>query len=383
MRDVDRTVTPVEVGCSLAHRIASPLGKHASRIFHLDRSCDTAQSEAVRPVSALAAKAFREISMERQGRSRRATRVAEPEPLPEPAMPSATPLADDIEPHPELDALIGTFNGMKTMPIDAVAAKRLLAANTGNRRVSERRVSQLAAQMRDGRFENTGEAIIVSDEGILNNGQHRLLAIIEADATVEMDVRFGIPRRAFVKTDTGAARGAADVLSIRGVNGAAQIAMTIRLLLAYERGLPDHLRDHVTNDEINRASDRWPDLGGAVQKIQVYRFPAQIRSTPLYATTFLAMRAPRSGGIDNWLHVLATGLEAQREHPAYQLRERLLRNVGAELGTRERQLLRFALMIKSWNLFRQEETVSMREFRWSATGRDAEPFPRVIGARLN
>lgn len=281
-------------------------------------------------------------------------------------------------PHAELDPLIGAFNGMKTLVIDAAAAKRLLATNTGNRRVSQRRV----AQMRAGHFETTGEAIIVSDEGIVNNGQHRLLAVIEAHAAVEMDVRFGIPRRAFVKTDTGAARGGADVLSIRGVAGAAQIAMALRLLIAYQRGLPEHLRDYISNDEINRAYDRWPDIVDAAAKVQVYRYPPQMRSTPLYATPFLAMRAPPSAGLDDWLHVLATGLEAQREHPAYQLRERLLRNVGAELGTRERQLLRFALMIKSWELFRKEETVSMREVRWSSTGRDPEPFPRVSGARL-
>ncbi len=298
---------------------------------------------------------------------------AEPGDVAEPEMPR----------HKELDALIGTFNGMKTMTIDAAAAQRLLSTNTGNRNVSQRRVSQLAAQMRDGHFENTGEAIIVSDEGILNNGQHRLLAVIDADASIDMDVRFGIPRRVFVKTDTGAARGPADVLSIRGVQNGSQISTALRLLLAYEHGLPEHLRDHVTNDEISRAFDRWPDIVEAAAKIQVYRFLPQIRSTPLYATAFLAMRAPRSSGLDNWLHVLATGLEAQKEHPAYQLRERLLRNVGAELGTRERQLLRFALMIKSWNLFRNDERVPMREFRWSGTGREAEAFPRVTGARLN
>jgi hypothetical protein len=284
--------------------------------------------------------------------------------------------------HPELDALIGSYNGTKTMVIDPAAARRLLAINTGNRRVSERRVSQLAAQIRAGQYENTGEPIIVSDTGILNNGQHRLLAIIEADASVETDIRFGIPRKAFVKTDTGAARTGADVLSIRGISGAGQISTTLRLLISYERGLPEHLRDYLTNDDINRAYDRWPDVTQAVTKVQVYRFPPQIRSTPLFATTFLAMRAPRAARVDEWLHVLATGLEAHREHPAYLLRERLLRGVGSELGTRERQLVRFALMIKSWNMFRQDEELPMREFRWQSTGRDPQPFPRVTGARL-
>ena len=286
-------------------------------------------------------------------------------------------------PHPELDKLIGRFNGLKTMIVDTAAARRLLATNTGNRHISQRRVAQFAAQMRSGHFENTGEPIIVSDEGILNDGQHRLHAVVAADAAVEMDIRFGIPRRAFVNTDTGAARSSADVLSIRGVAGASQIAMALRLLIAYERGLPEHLRDYITNEEVSRAYDRWPEIEDAVAKVQVYRFPPQIRSTPLYATTFLAMRAPRAARVDEWLHMLATGLEAHREHPAYVLRERLLRGVGADLGTRERQLLRFALMIKSWNMFRHDEEVPMREFRWSNTGRDPEPFPRVTGARLN
>lgn len=316
-----------------------------------------------------------------EARTETASDGAEPAPSVSEAREDEAPPAP--APHPELDKLIGGFRGTKTMTIDAAAARRLLAINTGNRHISQRRIGQLAAQIRGGHFENTGEPIIVSDEGILNNGQHRLLAVVEADTAVEMDVRFGIPRRAFVKTDTGAARSGADVLSIRGILGAAQIAMAVRLLIAYERGLPEHLRDYTSNDEISRAFDRWPDIVEAAAKVQVYRYPPQIRSTPLYATTFLAMRAPHSAGLGDWLHVRATGLEAHREHPAYQLRERLLRGVGAELGTRERQLLRFALMIKSWNLFRQEETVSMRDFRWSSTARDPEPFPRVTGARLN
>lgn len=316
--------------------------------------------------------------------SRAQRKRAEPIEIEEAAAGSAAEAEPvSVPPHPELDELIGRFNGTRTLPIDATAARRLLATNTGNRHVSARRVSLLARQMSEGHWENTGEPIIVSDEGILNNGQHRLLAVVEADAVVEMDVRFGIPRRAFVKTDTGAARNSADVLSIRGVAGASQVAMTLRLLLLYERGLPDHARDSLTNDEVNRAFDRWPDVADAYAKVQVFRFPPQIRSTPLYATTFLAMRVVKAPKVDQWLHTLATGEEAHRDDPAYVLRERLLRTPMGELGTRERQLTRFALMIKSWNLYREGSTIAMRDFRWTGSGRAAEPFPKVAGARLS
>jgi hypothetical protein len=39
-------------------------------------------------------------------------------------------------------------------------------------------------------------------------------------------------------------------------------------------------------------------------------------------------------------------------------------------------------MVKSWNLYAKGETVPMREFRWSSTGKHAESFPAVSGARL-
>jgi hypothetical protein len=326
-------------------------------------------------------------NLESPTRQRKRTQTAEP-PSVTAAVPDAPAGAQDQEapppppPHPELDKLIGRFNGLKTMMIDPVGAKRLLATNTGNRRVNQRRVSQLATQMIAGHFENTGEPVIISDEGILNNGQHRLLAVVESDVAVEMDLRFGIPRKAFVKTDTGAPRNSADVLSIRGVSGASQIAVTLRLLLLYERGLPEHVRDFLTNDEVNRAFDRWPDIEEAVAKVHVYRFHPLIRTTPLYATTFLAARASGASRVSDWLHAVATGEKLHREHPAYSLREKLMRGIGSDIGNRERQMLRFALMIKSWNAFRNNEDLSMRDLRWSPTARDPEKFPRVAGARL-
>lgn len=72
----------------------------------------------------------------------RASKRSRPEGLPETAIAPAEGEADRAPvPHAELDPLIGAFNGMKTMVIDTAAAKRLLAVNTGNRRISQRRVA--------------------------------------------------------------------------------------------------------------------------------------------------------------------------------------------------------------------------------------------------
>jgi len=127
----------------------------------------------------------------------------------------ANPHAERISPD-EFGRLVRGHYGTKTLIFDKAFAERVLEFNTANRRINRRKLDTLARQMRSGEFENTGEPIIVSAEGVLNNGQHRLWAVVEADAVVDMDVRFGIPRRVFSKTDTGTSRTGGDVLTIKG-----------------------------------------------------------------------------------------------------------------------------------------------------------------------
>ncbi|MCB4824501.1 hypothetical protein [Roseicella aerolata] len=291
------------------------------------------------------------------------------------------PHAERITPD-EFRRLVAEFYGTLTLVFDKLFAEEVLKLNTGNRRVNQRKLAQLVDQMRSGEFENTGEPIIVSAEGVLNNGQHRLLAVVEADAVADMDVRFGIPRRVFSKTDTGAARSGGDVLTIKGVPQGGPVASAVRLLILYRRGLPDSIREFVSNDEVGRAYDRWKDIAEVVAAVNGYAYPRGIRSTPLYATAYLASRSPGKATLKDWLYTLATGLNASKDNPAWQLRERLMRGIEAPIGTREGLVERFALMIKSWNLYASGETVPMREFRWRPTGKGAEPFPTVTGARL-
>lgn len=295
--------------------------------------------------------------------------------------PVTNPHAVWVDPG-SLSELVSGFYGTKTLMFDRALAESMLEMNTGNRRVNRRKVEQLVKQMQSGEFENTGEPIIISAEGVINNGQHRLLAVVEADAVLDMDVRFGIPRKAFSKTDTGTSRSGADVLTIKGVGSGGQVASAVRLLILYRRGLPGSIREFVSNDEVAQAFDGWNDIEDAVARVNKYAFPKSVKSTPLYAVAFMASRSPAKGKLDAWLDAVATGLEVSRDNPAYQLRERLMRGIDAPIGTREGQLERFALIIKSWNLWAKGETVTKREFRWTAEGRNAEAFPAVASAKL-
>ncbi len=293
--------------------------------------------------------------------------------------PVANPHAERLDAE-QIGKLVRGHYGMKTIVFDKEIAQEVLAYNTGNRRINRRKLEQLVGQMRRGEFVNTGEPIIVSREGILNDGQHRLQAVVEADVEVDMDIRFGISREAFRVTDTGASRTPGDVLTIMGAHAGGQVSSTVRLLLLYERGLPDSIRAFVSHEEIARAFERWGDVEDVVAAVNGHAFPKAVKSIPLYATAFLASRTSGKGKLETWLDAVATGLDVGRDHPAYQLRERLLRGIPA--ATREGLLERFALMVKSWNLFAKGDSIPMREFKWTSVGKNAEDFPKVLGAKL-
>ena len=258
---------------------------------------------------------------------------------------------------------MATYYGMKTVIFDKEFAEGVLELNTGNRRINRRKLDLLAEQMRSGSFENTGEPVIFSAEGVLNDGQHRIMAVVESDAVVDMDVRFGIPRKAFTKTDTGSSRNGGDVLAIRGIAGGAAVAPAVRLLVLYRHGLPDAIRDFVSNAEIDEAFDKWKGIESVGKQVAGYNFPKGVRSTPLLATAFMASRSPGKEKLAAWLETLATGLTSSRSDPAYLLRERLMHGIEAPIGTREGLLERFALMIMSWNAAAAGEGISSQKLR--------------------
>ncbi len=283
----------------------------------------------------------------------------------------------------DLDDLVSSFYGTKVLLVDKALAEALLKFNTANRALHRRKVDRLVAQMKAGTFENTGEPVILSQEGVLNDGQHRLKALVEADVTIDLDVRFGIARRAFTKTNTGTSRTSSDVLAIGGVSGGAAIAPAVRLLVLYSRGLPESIREFVGNAEVHDAFLRWAGIEALAKQVAALRFPRGVRSTPLLATAYLVSRAPGKERLTDWLETLASGVGTGRSDPAYILRERLMSGVNAAVGTRESLVERFALMILSWNNYATGTGMTAKSLRWSPTGKTAVPFPLVEGARLS
>lgn len=83
-------------------------------------------------------------------------------------------------------------------------AKAYLETNKGNRNVRPSQVAFLANSMTRGDWVLTHQGIAISKDGILIDGQHRLLAVIKANMAIPMMVTYGLDRKtAFPAIDGG------------------------------------------------------------------------------------------------------------------------------------------------------------------------------------
>jgi hypothetical protein len=98
----------------------------------------------------------------------------------------------------------------QVLTISPEVATYLIELNwSGNRNLQQSVVDRYATEMRHGNWMLTGEPLILSWDGVVIDGQHRLWAVIESAQTVDMNVTFGIDPDAYCKINSGSTRNLA------------------------------------------------------------------------------------------------------------------------------------------------------------------------------
>lgn len=113
-------------------------------------------------------------------------------------------------------------------------ANVLLQKNDCNRPLNTDAVAQYARDMINGRWAYNMETIIIAKDGSLNNGQHRLHAIIAANMPQKFLMAFGAERETRTTVDQGKGRTAGHYLSMVGVKNANVCAALTSLVKSYE-----------------------------------------------------------------------------------------------------------------------------------------------------
>lgn len=124
---------------------------------------------------------------------------------------------------------------MQTEIVQMTPAKAaiLLKGNTKNRNANLNHVDFLSEQMSRGKWKLNGQSIVVGKDGTLLDGQHRLMAIVKSESTIETIVCRNVATDAIATIDTGKSRNAGDVFSLNGTKNSNQLASVAKIIYTW------------------------------------------------------------------------------------------------------------------------------------------------------
>lgn len=248
---------------------------------------------------------------------------------------------------------------MKTsiMQVTPQLAKFWLSLNDRNRKINPKGVADYARQMTTGKWLLNGESIKRAHNGSLLDGQHRLMAVIEAGVAVEMLVIEDLEPEIQDTVDAGRKRTAADALSMDGVANASIVAAVGRRAWMWDQ------------NNIRFVAASSPSISEVKETIEKY--PHIHRSAEIGARTAMSYK-PTRGAITGTAHhlfvqldqdltaeffaQLATGAKLDGDHPVLALRNRLLNDFTNSKKIPFHQGLAF--YIRAWNALREGRELS-------------------------
>lgn len=243
----------------------------------------------------------------------------------------------------------------------------LETCNTGNRGWRPARVAFYATAMQEGRWKLTSQGISITRDGTLNNGQHRLLAIIRAGVAVPMNITFGEDREVFDILDTGANRNASDTLNIAGFKNTANLAASARVVMMIAGGNPAANATY-GNDVIKDWVRRHPDLQDyTTQGVAIGKKLKTSQAGVTAALYLIGTGSRHSRHLPDFVSLLADGAGLTKRGPILTLRESLMRgDFVAKTHAGVAGPIVCAAIINAWNLWLSNRKGSLPALTWRA-----------------
>lgn len=237
----------------------------------------------------------------------------------------------------------GSFT--ETINLTPVIAELLLERNESNRNVRHRAVDTYATDIEAGNWCFNGEAIKVSVEGLLNDGQHRCHAVIKAARSIRTNITFGLERDSRMTVDQGAVRTAGNYLSMAGHESGNQLAAVASLMWQYENlGAIDNKRPP-TKTQINQTVEDHPGFADSIKAIPSGARVGRSRSVLAFCHYIIARRSKLHA--DSFFLRLVLGDGLSRRDPIYHCRERLL--APSKMRAEEK----VEIILRTWNAHRR------------------------------
>jgi hypothetical protein len=268
-----------------------------------------------------------------------------------------------------------TFERVTLTPEDAAT---LLSLNTKNRRIKQIHVSRLANSISRGEWQFNAQPIQIADDGLVLDGQHRLLASVQSGISIDTLIVYGARAESQETMDMGVVRTIGDILTLRGFKNANNLAALINRIIAYNQsGISAAIntpgRGITPVGIVNFAEE---SVGLDEYVLRGKRLAKLLRTNPSLAG-FLIWLTEQIDFEDSqyFWGKLESGAGLEAGSPIFTLREWALAPDRVRLASTADLRRDAAFVIKSWNKFRAGDELIRLVFR--SGGANPEQFPEA------
>lgn len=241
-------------------------------------------------------------------------------------------------------------------------ARHMLERNEDNRPIRDRLVRQIASDIGHGLWQLNGEAIIIARDGSLNDGQHRLSAIVESGTPIQTVVMFGVARESRYTVDMGTARGVGDLLGMQGKKYGTLCASISTLYMGYKRGVYTYGGSKGVKSEIptKQAVHRFYTTQSKAIDRAAERVGPNVyfcKNTPtVWGVAYIIMSKIDPSAAEEFFHKAATGENLKRGDAILTMRTHFMEMGGLKLRPHQK----LELVLRYWSAWRAGKSVLRR-----------------------
>jgi hypothetical protein len=243
------------------------------------------------------------------------------------------------------------------MAVTPELAAKWLKQNTHNRSLRKRAVSDYARDMAAGQWRLNGEAIKFAADGTLLDGQHRLLAVIEADTVIPLMVVTGLAVETQETMDAGRKRTAADAFSLRGESHATVLASVLKRVWMWDQGDYKFGQNYTpTTAECAALLEERPAIYRSVEiAVRVHQTFRYIPQSVVGTAHHVLSRIDVNEAVWFFCRV-GDGADLSANHPVLTLRNRVMTDRAESRKVPDYRYM--AYLMRAWNAVREDRPLS-------------------------
>jgi hypothetical protein len=251
-------------------------------------------------------------------------------------------------------------------------ALRWLEKAARNRHVCDSHVRRLAEAIENGEWELNGETIKFDTQGRLQDGQHRLHAVRQANRPIKSFVTTGLSDDVFDTIDMGRARKTSDLFARDNEPSYVQLAGAVGWLWGFKRGLiPSSSR---MTPRYSQAAETLAENPRIRESLTIGKRCAKLASPSMATALHYLFSEKDATDADAFFSGLVNGEHIARDDPetsaVYMLRNVLQENRSSKAKLHPMHI--FPMFIVAWNAYRKRAKV--RSIKWDP----AEGLPTIL-----